>query len=83
MDALYNYFKELNKSPKINEEINKWLKMKLLTTHIPNHYITQDKIKRCIKNLKNNRCCPDYGIKNEYIKYTQSSLVLIYHSTFA
>jgi hypothetical protein len=59
MDTLYNYFTELNKSPKINEEINEMVEHGIAniqftntTTHILNDCITQDEIKRCIKNLK-------------------------------
>jgi hypothetical protein len=60
MDTLFNYFTELNKSPKINEEINEMVEHEIAnikftntTTHILNDYITQDEIERCIKNLKN------------------------------
>ena len=78
MDTLYNYYKELNKSPKINEEINEMVENEIAsiqstntTTHILNDYITQDEIKRCIRNLKNNKCCSDDGI-NQSIESTES-----------
>ena len=89
MDTLYNYYKELNKSPKINEEINEMVENEIAsiqstntTTHILNDYITQDEIKRCIRNLKNNKCCSDDGIKNEYIKSTQLIMLPIYEKLF-
>lgn len=36
-----------------------------------NEYITQGKIKKSIKNLKNKKASGEDGIRNEYIKATQ------------
>jgi hypothetical protein len=52
MDTLYNYYTELNKSIKINEEINEMVEHEIAniqftntTTHNLNNYITQGEIK--------------------------------------
>jgi hypothetical protein len=68
------------------KRLTKWLKMKVLTYNLQIQplYITQDEIKSCIKNLKNNKCCLYDGIKNEHacIESTQLITLPIFEKLF-
>lgn len=50
--------------------------------HDLNNYITQDEIKKAIKNLKYNKANGEDGIRNEYIKATQQLMLPVYEKLF-
>ena len=84
INTLYEYFKDLNKAPEINEDVNEMLENELSSLEITsinddlNEPISEDEIIKCIKNLKNNKSCGDDNIKNEYIKSTANLLLPLY-----
>lgn len=79
IDDLYQYFRDLNRSPEISGENDHMVDNEIANlqyedfNHDLNNYITQDEIKKSIKNLKNNNANGEDGIRNEYILKQLSS----------
>ena len=84
IDSLYDFFKDLNSNnviDNVDDFINENNAEQNINEHI-NGPITQDEIKLCIKNLKNEKACSDDEIINEYIKSTSELFLKIYESLF-
>ncbi|MES9879996.1 MAG: reverse transcriptase family protein, partial [Sedimenticola sp.] len=82
LDTLYEYFKEMNANdnPPDNEQnfnINISDDDEIL-----NSKISEDEIRKCARNLKNNKSPSLDNVLNEYIKCTLDKLLPIYQSLF-
>ena len=82
LDALFEFFKDFNKSndsaydDRTDNNINVHIDEE--TDDILNCYITENKIIKGIKSLKNNKACSNDRIINEYLKNTADLMVPIY-----
>lgn len=84
MKPLYDFFKKLN-SNSINDEDSDELHMEnptLITNYHINGPISQEEIRKCVLNLKNDKACGDDNIINEYIKNTLDKFLNIYEKLF-
>ena len=84
MNDLRNFFKDIN-SPNYGpdpESVNLIFSIEN-DDKILNCHISENKILKCINNLKNNKACSNGGIINEYIKATAHEMMPLYMSHFS